>query len=211
MVGRTEDKVKSPASSAREIYDQLRVRLRNVVPDAELQIKSEIAHEINRLKAERNAVILGHNYMDPTLFYSVSDYTGDSLELSRIAATTDKDVIVFCGVRFMAETAKILSPDKTVLIPSAKAGCSLAESVTADDVRELRSRFPGVPVVTYVNTYADVKAESDFCCTSGNAAKVVRAIDSDRIIFLPDEYLASNVAAETGRTIIFPTRTSVKL
>ena len=194
-------------TSVEAIYEQMKGTLGNVVPDAELQIKAELAYRINKLKKERNAVILGHNYMEPALFYSVPDHTGDSLELSRIAAKTDKDIIVFCGVRFMAETAKILSPDKTVLIPSPKAGCSLAESITAEDVRNLRKQYPGVPVVTYVNTYADVKAESDYCCTSGNAVKVVQAIGADRIIFLPDEYLAANVAKESGKRIIFPTRT----
>jgi quinolinate synthase len=131
---------------------------------------------------------------------------GDSLELARRAADTDKDPIIFCGVRFMAETAKILSPSKTVLLPAKKAGCSLAESITAQDVRDLRKRHPGIPVITYVNTYADVKAETDICCTSSNAAKVVESVDSDRVIFLPDEYLAKNVARDTGKRIIFPTR-----
>jgi len=149
---------------------------------------------------------LGHNYMEPALYHSIPDFTGDSLELCRQAAKTEADIIVFCGVRFMAETAKILNPTRTVLIPSPRAGCSLAESITAEDVRELRRRFPGVPVVTYVNTYAAVKAESDVCCTSGNAAKVVESLKADRIIFLPDEYLASNVAKETGKRIIFPTK-----
>ncbi len=195
------------SASAEAMYEQMKTKLERVVPDVELRIKAELASRIIKLKKERNAVILGHNYMEPALFHSVPDYTGDSLELSRIAATTDKDVIVFCGVRFMAETAKILSPDKTVLIPSPKAGCFLAESITAQDVRNLRKQYPGVPVVTYVNTYADVKAESDYCCTSGNAVKVVQAIGADRIIFLPDEYLAANVARESGKKIIFPTRT----
>ena len=131
---------------------------------------------------------------------------GDSLDLSRKASATDRDIIVFCGVRFMAETAKILNPSRTVLLPSLKAGCSLAASITADDVRALKARFPGVPVVTYVNTYADVKAESDICCTSGNAAAVVESLGSQTVIFLPDEYLARNVARETGKHIIFPTR-----
>jgi quinolinate synthase len=180
-------------------------KLANVVPEFELRYKAELAHKINRLKVERNAVILGHNYMEPALYHSIPDFTGDSLELCRKAAATDADIIVFCGVRFMAETAKILNPRKTVLIPSPKAGCSLAQSITAADVRELKSRFPGVPVVTYVNTYADVKAESDICCTSGNAATVVRSLDSDQVIFLPDEFLARNVAKETGKRIIFPT------
>ncbi len=182
---------------------QLQAILAGVVPEFELGYKAELAAEINRLKREKNAVILGHNYMEPALFNSIPDFVGDSLELCRKAAETDADIIVFCGVRFMAETAKILNPEKTVLIPSL-AGCSLASSITADDVRKLRKRFPGVPVVTYVNTYADVKAESDICCTSANAAAIVRSLDSETVIFIPDEYLARNVARETGKHIIFP-------
>jgi quinolinate synthase len=190
---------------ANQIYEKLKNKLGKIVPDVELVIKSQIAVEINELKKQRNAVILGHNYMEPVLFYSVPDFTGDSLDLSRKAAQTDKDVIVFCGVRFMAETAKILNPSRTVLLPSNKAGCSLAASITAEDVRMLRNKFPGVPVVTYVNTYADVKAESDICCTSSNAIAVVESLHADTVIFLPDEYLAKNVANETGKHIIFPT------
>lgn len=186
----------------------MRERLGNVVPDVELRIKAELAYEINRLKVEKNAVILGHNYMEAALFHSVPDIVGDSLYLSRMAAQTEKDIIVFCGVEFMAETAKLLNPEKMVLIPSDKAGCSLASSITADDVRKLKAQYPGVPVVTYVNTYADVKAESDICCTSGNAVEVVNSFDSDTIIFLPDEYLAKNVAQETGKRIIVPTQMS---
>jgi quinolinate synthase len=188
-----------------KMYQAMKAKLANVVPDFELKIKSELAAEINRLKAEKNAVILGHNYMEPALFNSVPDFVGDSLELARKAAQTNKDIIVFCGVRFMAETAKLLNPTKTVLLPSEKAGCSLAASITAADVRELRRRFPGVPVVTYVNTYADVKAESDICCTSGNARAVVESLGTETVIFIPDEYLAKNVAKETGKHIIFPT------
>jgi quinolinate synthase len=188
---------------AAEMYEKMRTMLADVVPDVEIRYKSELAVEINRLKEERNAVILGHNYMEPFLFHSVTDIQGDSLELCRKAAKTNKDVIVFCGVKFMAETAKILNPTKTVLLPS-NAGCSLAASITADDVRALKKKFPGVPVVTYINTYADVKAESDICCTSGNAAAMVESFKSDTIIFLPDEYLARNVARETGKHIIFP-------
>ncbi len=188
------------------MYDKLRAKLEHIVPDVELRYKAELAVEINALKEERNAVILGHNYMEPALFYSIPDFTGDSLDLSRKAAQTDKDIIVFCGVRFMAETAKILNPTKTVLLPSDKAGCSLAASITAEDVRALRERFPGVPVVAYVNTYADVKAESDICCTSSNARAVIESLDSDTVIFLPDEYLAKNVARETGKRILFPTK-----
>jgi quinolinate synthase len=187
------------------MYAILKKKVGKIVPDAELRIKAEIAVEIEALKKERDAVILGHNYMEAALFNSIPDFTGDSLDLSRKAAATDKPVIVFCGVKFMAETAKILSPEKTVLVPSLKAGCSLAESISAADVRALKARFPGVPVVTYVNTYADVKAESDICCTSSNAAAVVESLKSDTVIFLPDQYLASNVARETGKHIIFPT------
>ena len=190
--------------SATAIYESMKVKLHNIVPESELAYKAEIADKINQLKVQRNAIILGHNYMEPALFNSVPDYTGDSLELSRKAAATDKDIIVFCGVRFMAETAKILNPKKTVLLPAKVAGCSLAASITAADVRQLKQQFPGVPVVTYINTYADVKAECDICCTSGNAAKVVESFGTDTIIFLPDEYLARNVAQETGKHIIFP-------
>ena len=189
------------------MYDRMKAKLANVVPDVELRLKAEIAEEIVALKKKRNAVILAHNYMEPALYYSVPDFTGDSLELSRKAAETDAEVIVFCGVRFMAETAKILSPDKTVLLPARKAGCSLAASITAEDVRDLKKQFPGVPVVTYVNCYADVKAETDICCTSSNAARVVESLGTEHVIFLPDEYLARNVARDTGKQIIFPTTT----
>ena len=192
------------ADSVQATYEQMKTKLANVVPDVELYIKAELVYEINRLKAEKNAVILGHNYMEPALFHSIPDFVGDSLALSRMAAQTDKDVIVFCGVEFMAETAKILNPEKTVLIPAANVGCSLASSITAQDVRDLKAQFPGVPVVTYVNTYADVKAECDICCTSGNAVEVVKSLDAETIIFIPDEYLAKNVAQETGKRIIIP-------
>ncbi len=187
------------------MYEEMKSKLSRVVPDFELRYKAELAEEINQLKKEKNAVILGHNYMEPALFYSIPDFRGDSLDLSRKAAQTDKDIIVFCGVRFMAETAKLLNPTKTVLLPSEKAGCSLAASITAEDVRQLRLRYPGVPAVAYVNTYADVKAEVDICCTSSNASAVVESLHSDTVIFLPDEYLARNVARDTGRHIIFPT------
>ena len=187
------------------VYEEMKAKLSNVVPDVELFYKAELVEEINRLKKEKNAVILGHNYMEPALFHTIPDYTGDSLFLSRKAAETDRDIIIFCGVRFMAETAKILNPERLVLLPSEKAGCSLAESISAQDVRDLRARFPGVPVVTYINTYADVKAESDICCTSSNATAVVESLGVDTVIFLPDEYLARNVARESGKHIIFPT------
>ena len=154
-------------------YEMMKAKLSKVVPDVELRIKAELVDEINRLKVEKNAVILGHNYMEPALYHTIPDIVGDSLYLSRMAAKTDKDIIVFCGVKFMAETAKILNPSKMVLVPSNRAGCSLAESISAADVRALKARFPGVPVVAYVNTYADFKAEVDICRTSCNAVAVV--------------------------------------
>lgn len=197
--------VEGQGTSADEIYAKFARMLGDVVPDVELVYKARLASEIIQLKKEKNAVILGHNYMEPALFHSIPDYTGDSLELCRQAAQADSDIIVFCGVRFMAETAKILNPDKTVLLPSDKADCSLASSITAQDVRALKALFPNTPVVSYVNTYAEVKAESDICCTSGNAAAVVESLHAETVIFLPDEYLARNVARETGKKIIFPT------
>ena len=192
--------------SIEQTYSDMNEKLGNIVPDFELRYKAELVFEINQLKRKKNAVILGHNYMEPALFHTIPDFVGDSLELSRKAAETDKDIIIFCGVRFMAETAKILNPGKTVLLPAKKAGCSLAASITAEDVRELKRRFPGVPIVTYINTYADVKAEVDICCTSSNAKAVVESLGSQTVIFIPDEYLAKNVARETGKHIIFPTR-----
>ncbi|MFH0953508.1 MAG: quinolinate synthase NadA [Verrucomicrobiota bacterium] len=192
--------------TASAMYEKMKAKLGHVVPDVELRYKAGLAEEILRLKKERKAVILAHNYMEPALYHSVPDFTGDSLELSRRAAETKADIIVFCGVKFMAETAKILNPGKTVLIPSEKAGCSLAEGITAEDVRDLKKQFPGVPVVTYVNSYADVKAESDVCCTSSNAAKVVQSLKTDRVIFLPDEYLARNVAGDLGWKVFCPSR-----
>jgi quinolinate synthase len=186
------------------LYGWLHQHLRDVAPDFELREKARLAAEINRLKRSMGAVILCHNYMEPALYHSIADFKGDSLELARQAAKSDAQVIVFCGVRFMAETAKILKPSATVLLPASEAGCSLADGITAADVRALKQRYPGVPVVTYVNSYADVKAESDICCTSGNAAAVVESLKTDTVIFLPDEYLAKNVAKETGCNVIFP-------
>ena len=154
--------------SIEQTYHRMSTALSGVVPDIELRYKAELVFRINQLKASRSVVILGHNYMEPALFHTVPDHVGDSLELCRIAARSSADTILFCGVRFMAETAKILNPTKTVLLPSLEAGCSLASSITAADVRKLRCRFPGVPVVSYINTYAEVKAESDACCTSGS-------------------------------------------
>ncbi|HEV3397574.1 MAG TPA: quinolinate synthase, partial [Xanthobacteraceae bacterium] len=172
-------------------------RIKAVVPAVEWPFFAPYVKAINALKRERNAVILAHNYQTPEIYNCVADVVGDSLQLAREATKADADVIVQCGVHFMAETAKILNPDKVVLIPDLKAGCSLAEAITAADVRLLRARFPGVPVVTYVNTSAEVKAESDICCTSSNAVEVVESLGAERVIFLPDEYLAKYVASQT--------------
>jgi len=177
-------------------------RVRNAIPAIEWAGFAGDIAAILDLKRERNAVVLAHNYQTPEIFHCVADIVGDSLALAREAMKTDADVIVLAGVHFMAETAKLLNPDKTVLIPDLEAGCSLASSITAADVRLLRERYPGVPVVTYVNTSAAVKAESDICCTSGNARKVIESLGVGRVIMLPDEYLAQNVAAETGVEII---------
>jgi quinolinate synthase len=171
-------------------------RLRGIVPEIEWAVHAEYIRAINDLKVVRNAIVLAHNYQTPEIFHGVADLTGDSLALARQAAETEADVIVLAGVHFMAETAKILNPAKTVLIPDLRAGCSLAASITGADVRLLRERYPGVPVVTYVNTSAEVKAESDVCCTSANAVEVVRALGAERVIFLPDEYLGQHVARQ---------------
>ena len=176
--------------------------LAGVLPDIEIAVIQPLIAEIEALKKERNAVVLAHNYMTPDIYHGVADLHGDSLALARMATETDADVIVMAGVHFMAETAKILNPAKTVLIPDLRAGCSLAESITGADVRLLRQRYPGVPVVTYVNTSADVKAESDICCTSGNAVAVVESLGTDRVIFLPDQYLGRWVASQTGVEVI---------
>ena len=158
--------------------------------------------EINRLKKEKNAVILAHNYMTPDIFHGVADIVGDSLALAREAAKTDADIIVQCGVHFMAETSKALCMDKKVLIPDMKAGCSLSESITAEDVKLLRQKYPGVPIITYVNTSAEVKAESDICCTSGNAVKVVNSFDSDTVLMIPDQYLAKYTQGHTDKKVL---------
>jgi quinolinate synthase len=173
-----------------------------VIPPAEWQLFLPDIEAITRLKRERNAVILAHNYQTPEIYHGVADIVGDSLALAREAMRVEAEVIVLAGVHFMAETAKLLNPSKKVLIPDMRAGCSLAESITPEDVRLLRQRYPGVPVITYVNTSAAVKAESDICCTSGNAKKIVESLGVGRVIMLPDEYLAQNVAAETDVKII---------
>jgi quinolinate synthase len=176
--------------------------LAGVLPEVEIAVIEPLISEIEALKSRRRAVVLAHNYMTPDIYHGVADLRGDSLVLARQAAATDADVIVMAGVRFMAETAKILCPGKTVLIPDLRAGCSLAESISAADVRLLRQRYPGVPVVTYVNTSAEVKAESDICCTSSNAVAVVESLGAERVIFLPDQYLGRWVASQTGVEVI---------
>lgn len=180
------------AASMPAIYDSMK----RVVTPPDFAIYAPYIKAINALKKQRNAVILGHNYMTPEIFHGVSDFVGDSLQLAIKATEVKADVIVQCGVHFMAETSKILSPGKTVLMPDMKAGCSLAESITAEGVEEMRRRYPGAPVVTYVNTTAEVKAASDICCTSSNAAQIVAAMDSDTVIMTPDQYLAQNVAKD---------------
>jgi quinolinate synthase len=185
-------------ASAASLYQ----KVKRVIPPIEWPVFAEDIDAILRLKRERNAVVLAHNYQTPEIFNCVADIVGDSLALAREAITVDADVIVLAGVHFMAETAKLLNPGKTVLIPDLEAGCSLAESITPADIRLLRQRHPGVPIVTYVNTSAAVKAESDICCTSGNARKVVESLGVPRVIMLPDEFLAQNIARETGVEII---------
>ncbi|MCG6949198.1 MAG: quinolinate synthase NadA [Acidobacteria bacterium] len=177
-------------------------KVSHLIPEVEWAAYAPQILEIDRLKRERNAVILAHNYQTPQIFHGVADITGDSLALAKRASETNADVIVQCGVHFMAETAKILNPDRTVLIPDLEAGCSLAESISAADVRALKEKYPGVPVVTYVNTSAEVKAETDVCCTSANAVEVVESLGVERVIFLPDEYLGKWVAANTDVEVI---------
>ena len=176
--------------------DAMYPKVQGQIPPVEWAALKPLIEKIWRLKAERKAVILAHNYQTPEIYYGVADFTGDSLALAQQAATAEAEVIVMAGVHFMAETSKILNPQATVLIPDERAGCSLAESITGEDVRRLRAQYPGVPVVTYVNTSAEVKAESDICCTSGNALKVVESLGVDRVLFIPDQYLAANVQRE---------------
>jgi quinolinate synthase len=177
-------------------------RVEAIIPRVEWPLHAPYVAAINRLKRERNAIILAHNYQVPEIFYTVADIVGDSLALAMKASETDADVIVLCGVHFMAETAKLVNPGKTVLVPDLRAGCSLAESITAADVRLLRQAYPDTPIVTYVNTSAEVKAESDVCVTSGNAVEIVEALKAPRVVFLPDEYLAKYVASKTNVEII---------
>lgn len=186
------------AAATRPAYD----RLRRVIPAIEWPVHAPLIHAIDRLKRERHAIVLAHNYQAPEIFHGVADRVGDSLALAQQARDTDAEVIVLAGVHFMAETAKLMNPDKIVLIPDPEAGCSLASSITPADVRALRARHPGVPVVAYVNTSVAVKAEVDICCTSGNAVEVVESLGVPQVIFLPDRYLARHVASQTPVEII---------
>lgn len=182
--------------------DKIFNKISKVIPEIEWKVHAPLIHKINKLKKEKNAVILAHNYQTPEIYHGVADVAADSLALAIEASKTKADIIVLCGVHFMAETAKLMSPNKKVLLPDLKAGCSLAASITGKDVRLLKEKYPGVPVVTYVNTSAEVKAESDACCTSANAVKVVESFGVDKVIFLPDQYMANYVATKTKVKII---------
>jgi len=177
-------------------------KISNVLPEVEWPTFAPYIYRINQLKKEKNAVILAHNYQTPEIYHGVSDFSADSLALAIEAAKTKADIIIMCGVHFMAETAKLMSPEKKVFLPDMTAGCSLAASITGEDVRSLKKKYPGVPVVSYVNTSADVKAETDICCTSANAVKIVKSFDVKKVIFLPDDYLAKYVASQTDVEII---------
>ena len=182
--------------------DPIYQKVSKVIPEVEWAFHAPLIHKINKLKKEKNAVVLAHNYQTPEIFYGIADIAADSLALAVEAEKTTADIIVMCGVHFMAETAKLMNPNKKVLLPDMGAGCSLASSITGKDVRMLKEKYPGVPVVTYVNTSAEVKAESDVCCTSANAVKVVESLGVDKVIFLPDHYLANYVQKNTKVKII---------
>ena len=177
-------------------------KISKVIPEIEWKIHAPLIHEINKLKKEKNAVILAHNYQTPEIYHGIADFAADSLALAIEASKTSADIIIMCGVHFMAETAKLMSPNKKVLLPDMDAGCSLSSSITGEDVRLLKKKYPGVPVVSYVNTSADVKAETDVCCTSANAIKVVESLGVKKVIFLPDDYLAKYVSSNTNVEII---------
>ena len=186
----------------KQATDPIYKKISKVMPEIEWSVHAPYIHKINKLKKEKNAVILAHNYQTPEIYHGVADIAADSLALALEAAKTKADIIVLCGVHFMAETAKLMNPNKKVLIPDMDAGCSLASSITGEDVRMLKEKYPGVPVVSYVNTSAEVKAESDVCCTSANAVKVVESLGVEKVIFLPDHYLANYVQKNTKVKII---------
>tara|TARA_B100000003_G_scaffold201357_1_gene209312 strand:- start:60 stop:1049 length:990 start_codon:yes stop_codon:yes gene_type:complete len=190
------------SAEIKKVTDPIYQKISNTVPEIEWTTHAPYIYKINKLKKKKNAVILAHNYQTPEIYHGISDFSADSLALAVEAAKTEADIIVMCGVHFMAETAKLMSPDKKVLLPDMNAGCSLSSSITGEDVRKLKKQYPGVPVVSYVNTSADVKAETDVCCTSANAVKIVNSMNSKKVIFLPDDYLAKYVASQTDVEII---------
>ena len=190
------------SAEIRKATDPIYQKISGTVPEIEWLTHAPYIYKINKLKKEKNAVILAHNYQTPEIYHGISDFSADSLALAVEAAKTKADIIVMCGVHFMAETAKLMSPNKKVLLPDMKAGCSLSSSITGEDVRKLKKQYPGVPVVSYVNTSADVKAETDVCCTSANAVKIVNSLGVKKVIFLPDDYLAKYVASQTDVEII---------
>ena len=189
-------------SEIRKATEPIYQKISKAIPDIEWSIHAPYIYEINKLKKEKNAIILAHNYQTPEIYHGISDFSADSLALAVKAAETKADIIVMCGVHFMAETAKLMNPKKKVLLPDMRAGCSLSSSITGDDVRKLKKKNPGVPVVSYVNTSAEVKAETDVCCTSANAVKIVNSLRVNKVIFLPDDYLAKYVASQTDVEII---------
>ena len=190
------------SAEIRKATDPIYQKISGTVPEIEWLTHAPYIYKINKLKKEKNAVILAHNYQTPEIYHGISDFSADSLALAVEAAKTKADIIVMCGVHFMAETAKLMSPNKKVLLPDMKAGCSLSSSITGEDVRKLKKQYPGVPVVSYVNTSADVKAETDVCCTSANAVKIVNSLGVKKVIFLPDDFLAKYVASQTDVEII---------
>jgi len=186
----------------RKVTEPIYQKISKAVPEIEWSSHAPYIYAINKLKKEKNAVILAHNYQTPEIYHGISDFSADSLALAVEAAKTKADIIVMCGVHFMAETAKLMSPNKKILLPDMSAGCSLSSSITGEDVRNLKKKYPGVPVVSYVNTSADVKSETDVCCTSANAVKIVNSLGVKKVIFLPDDYLAKYVASQTDVEII---------
>ena len=189
-------------SEIKKATEPIYQKISKAIPDIEWSIHAPYIYEINKLKKEKNAIILAHNYQTPEIYHGISDFSADSLALAVKAAETKADIILMCGVHFMAETAKLMNPNKKVLLPDMRAGCSLSSSITGDDVRKLKKKNPGVPVVSYVNTSAEVKAETDVCCTSANAVKIVNSLGVNKVIFLPDDYLAKYVASQTDVEII---------
>ena len=186
----------------KQATDPIYKKISKVMPEIEWSVHAPYIHKINKLKKEKNAVILAHNYQTPEIYHGISDFSADSLALAIEASKTKANIIIMCGVHFMAETAKLMSPEKKVFLPDMLAGCSLSSSITGEDVRNLKKKHPGVPVVSYVNTSADVKAETDVCCTSANAVKIVNSLGVKKVIFLPDDYLAKYVASQTNIEII---------